>query len=54
MKMFAENMTELERIESTVQLIPVPKDFSDQFYHLRGAISLVRERLELQAEKVIS
>ncbi|MBO6549155.1 MAG: TAXI family TRAP transporter solute-binding subunit [Rhizobiales bacterium] len=51
---FAENMTELERIESTVQLIPVPKDFSDQFYHLRGAISLVRERLELQAEKVIS
>ncbi len=51
---FAENMAELERIETTVQLIPVPKDFSDQFYHLRGAISLVRERLELQAEKVIS
>ncbi|MGH1407588.1 MAG: TAXI family TRAP transporter solute-binding subunit [Rhodomicrobiaceae bacterium] len=51
---FAENMSEIERIETTVQLIPVPKDFSDQFYHLRGAISLVRERLELQAEKVIS
>lgn len=51
---FAKNMAELERIETTVQLIPVPKEFSDQFYHLRGAISLVRQRLEHQVKQVVS
>jgi hypothetical protein len=47
-----DNMTELRRIEVAVQQIPVPKDFSDQFYQLRGAIALVRERLELRQAKV--
>jgi len=47
-----ENMIELRRIEVAVQQIPVPKDFSDQFYQLRGAIALVRERLELRQAKM--
>lgn len=42
----AGHMAELERIDSSVQAIAVPKDYSDQFYHLRGAVRLVRGRLE--------
>ncbi len=51
-ELFATNTDELERIETAVQLIPVPKEFSDQFYHLRGAISLVRKRLEHQGKSI--
>ena len=42
----AGHMAELERIDSSVQAITVPNDYSDQFYHLRRAVRLVRGRLE--------
>lgn len=51
-ELFTTNRDELERIETAVQSIPVPKEFSDQFYHLRGAISLVRKRLEHQGKSI--
>lgn len=40
-----QHQNELERIETAVQQIPVPTEFADQFYHLRGAVGLVRKRL---------
>lgn len=46
-----DNKAELSRIETAVQNIPVPKDFSDQFYHLRGAVSLVHKRLAFQEKE---
>ena len=40
---------EIDRIERAVGRIPIPIGFSDQFYDLRAAIDLVRQKLAEQA-----
>ncbi|MEI6558865.1 MAG: TAXI family TRAP transporter solute-binding subunit [Rhodospirillaceae bacterium] len=42
----AEALSEIERIERAVNLIPVPLAFANQLYDLRGHIDVVRHRLE--------
>jgi len=37
--------SEIERIDSAVSLIPVPLGFSEEYYNLRKAIDLVRQRI---------
>jgi hypothetical protein len=41
----ARHQAEIERIDSGVRRIRYPLNFSDQFYHLRLHIDLVRQRL---------
>jgi len=41
----AEHRAEIERIEAAVSHIPVPLQYSDRLYELRGAIDLVRSRI---------
>ena len=36
---------EIERIDEAVSQIPIPLGFTDQFYDLRSAIALVRQRI---------
>ena len=36
---------EIERIDEAVSEIPIPLEFTDQFYDLRSAIALVRQRI---------
>jgi hypothetical protein len=40
---------EVARIEEAVAMVPVPLGFSDQYYNLRSAIDLVRQRLTSRA-----
>ncbi len=41
----SECLTEIDRIDHAVSLIPVPLRYSDRLYELRAAIDLVRNRL---------
>jgi hypothetical protein len=41
----AAYQAEIERIDAGVRRIRYPLNFSDQFYHLRVHIDLVRQRL---------
>jgi TRAP-type uncharacterized transport system substrate-binding protein len=40
---------EVARIEEAVAMVPVPLGFADQYYNLRSAIDLVRQRLTARA-----
>lgn len=42
---YAECLSEIDRIDHAVSLIPVPLRYSDRLYELRAAIDLVRNRL---------
>jgi TRAP-type uncharacterized transport system substrate-binding protein len=48
----ATQRRELDRIDQAVRIIPVPLGFSEQYYTLRGAIDLVRQRVMSQATRV--
>lgn len=43
---FTTHLGEIERIDEAVGNIPIPIGYSDQFYDLRSAIDLVRQRLK--------
>ena len=43
---------EIERIDQSVSTIPVPLGFSEEYYNLRGAIDLVRQRIFAHATRV--
>lgn len=44
--------SEIERIDQAVSTIPVPLGFSEEYYTLRSAIGLVRQRVQAQAMRV--
>ncbi|MEZ5816782.1 MAG: TAXI family TRAP transporter solute-binding subunit [Hyphomicrobiaceae bacterium] len=44
--------SEIERIDTAVSAIPVPLGFSEEYYNLRSAISLVRQRVLAHATRV--
>lgn len=46
------NLMELDRIEASVDNLPIPLGFADQFYELRQNIELTRRRLRHPSEKV--
>ncbi len=40
-----EHVSEIQRIDEAVGLIPVPLHYSDRFYELKAAVDLVRQRI---------
>jgi hypothetical protein len=52
MMSLAAPRAEIEQIDQAVSLIPVPLGFSEEYYNLRSAIDLVRQRVLAQIGRI--